>query len=154
MVVDFIITSNCDKAIEAYSKMKFNLSTDKEYQKYFLTLSRKEQREIMYNILIAQAEITRENIKACKSTTITGFGTFKYYEGKARASVYRDKLAIEYGYLSFRDVEDIALRTKIINRVNEIKKENFISEHTDRIKSGRSYSKAKVYTDFYFKRKK
>jgi hypothetical protein len=154
MIVDFIITSNCNKAIDAYRKMKFTISSDKQYQAHFLSLTLKEQQEIMYNMLLVQAEVTRDNIKACKSTTIAGFGTFKYREGKARATVFRDKLANQYGFLSFRDVDNEALRTKIINKVNVIKREIFTSEHIERIKLGRSYSNTKVYTSFYFKRKK
>jgi len=154
MVVDFIITSNCDKAIEAYSKMTFTIKGDIEYQKHFLSLTRKEQREIMYNILATQAETVRENIKAGVSTTINGFGTFKYREGKARATVFRDKVAQQYGYDSFRDVENEVLRTKIINKVDAMKREIFIDEHIERVKLGRSYSNAKVYTDFYCQRNK
>lgn len=154
MVIDFVITSNCDKAIEAYRNMKFQLNSDKAYQKHFLSLSKKEQRELMYNILLVQAETTRENIKACKSTTIAGFGTFKYREGKARAIVFRDKLAQQYGFDAFRDVENEALRTIIINKVDAIKRDVLIDEHIDRIKLGRSYNNAKVYTDFKLKSNK
>jgi len=154
MIVDFIITSNCDKAIEAYRKMTFTINSDKEYQKHFLSLTRKEQREIMYQILIAQAETVRDNIKAGVSTTINGFGTFKYREGKARANVFRDKVANQFGFDSFRDVDNEALRNKIIGKVDAMKREIFISEHIERVKLGRSYSNAKVYTDFEFKRNK
>lgn len=154
MVVDFVITSNCDKAIAAYSKMKFTISSDKQYQAHFLSLTRDEQREIMYNILISQAEVVKDNIKACRSTPITGFGTFTYREGKARAIVFKDKLSKQYGFDSFKDIENEALRTKIVNQVDTMKRDIFISEHIERIKLGRSYANAKVYTDFYFETKK
>lgn len=154
MVVDFIITSNCDKAIEAYRKMTFQIASDKEYQKFFFTLDKKQQREIMYHMLITQAEVVRANINECKSTTINGFGTFKYREGKRRASVFKDQLANQYGFGKFKDIENEALRTKIINKVNVIKRDVFIKEHIEKVKLGRSYNNAKVYTSFHFKRTK
>jgi len=148
MVVDYIITSNADKAIEQFKNTKFNLASDREYQKVFLTLPRNIQRILIYNILKTQAEVLRENIKAYRSTTLMGFGTFKYREGKKRAEVMRDKLAQEHGYLTFAEVNDTEIREKIINAINNVKRNVFINEHIERVKTGKSYGNAKVYTSF------
>lgn len=148
MVIDYIITSNCDKAIKQYLETTFCNVSDKEYQAMFRTLTKEEQRQIMYSILRVQAETINENIKACKTISLAGFGTFKYREGKKRATAIRDEHANQYGYAKFRDIENDALRNKIINTVEVIKRDVFIGEHKDKIKNGQSYHSAKVYTSF------
>lgn len=145
MILDYIITYNCDKAIKKYLSQKFYTVSDIQYQEYFATLDRAHQRKIMYDILVAQAQTLKDNIEACKTTTLTGFGTFKYREGKRRAEHFRNELANDYGYDRFKDIDNEALRNKIINRVATIKREVFVTEHIDKIKLGKSYQSAKVY---------
>jgi hypothetical protein len=145
MILDYIITSNCDKAIKKYLAQSFYTLNDIQYQEYFATLDKIHQRKIMYDIIVAQAQTLKDNIEACKTTTLTGFGTFKYREGKKRAEHFRNELANDYGYDRFKDIENEGLRSKIITKVSSIKRELFITEHIDKIKLGKSYQSAKVY---------
>jgi len=146
MVVDYIITSNVDKAIEHYLNTVFNSESDKTYQETFRALPKETKRMLVYNILKTQAETLRESIKACESTTLPGFGTFKYREGKKRVQVVKDKLAQQYGYLTYADIEDDVIKDKIKDKVNVMKHDVLKAEHIERIKLGRSYANAKVYT--------
>lgn len=148
MSMDYIITSNCDKAIKLYLNAKFTTSSDKEYQQLFATLPHNIQRELMYNILKTQANVIKESIKTCNTITLVGFGTFEYREGKRRADVFRDKLAMDFGYPSFSDVEDNKIRDIIISKVNDIKRNVLLPEQIKKVKEGKLYKVAKAYTSF------
>lgn len=146
--MDYIITSDADKAIEQFKNTVFVSTKDKEYQKMFFTLPKTVQRQLVYNIVRAQAETLDENIKAYRSTTLVGFGTFKYREGKRRAWIMRDRLAQKNGYLTYGEITDKDIYESIGKEVDSIKTKVLIDEHIDKVKSGRSFKEAKVFTSF------
>jgi len=117
MVKDFIINEAIKKAIyELENAYKYNICL-KKYCDYFSNLTEKEKVEIIDEIIDSQFEWGANNIEMKRDFMLPIIGTFKIKSNKKDIYAFKDILANESGYESYR-LAPLTFKHKIENAIN------------------------------------